>query len=182
MMRIGHVFEQVTAFASLRDAACRALRANRESGGALRFHFDLEPRLLELQRQLLDGSYRPGPYRTFTIYEPKERRIAASPFRDRVVHHAVCAALEPVFERRYIFDSYGCRKNKGNQRAIGRAQRFAWGRARRGGAPHRRLRRVRGDLRPGERRLHRVWASAPGAASPGNHRLVPLPLYRLKKV
>ncbi|MFM1918694.1 MAG: hypothetical protein RLZZ303_328 [Candidatus Hydrogenedentota bacterium] len=127
MKRIGHLFDEVCAFDSLEQAACRALRANRESGGALRFHFDLEPRLLELQRQLLDGSYSPGPYRTFTIYEPKERRIAASPFRDRVVHHAVCAALEPVFERRYIFDSYGCRKDKGNQRAIARAQRFARG-------------------------------------------------------
>ncbi|HOZ46741.1 MAG TPA: reverse transcriptase/maturase family protein [Candidatus Hydrogenedentes bacterium] len=127
MKRIGHVFEQVTAFASLHDAAYRALRANRENSDALRFMHDLEPEILQLQRELESGIYRPGPYHTFTIWEPKERHIAAAPFRDRVVHHSVCAVLEPVFERRYVYDSYACRRDKGSHRAIARAVGFARG-------------------------------------------------------
>ncbi len=127
MKRVGHVFEQVYAFHSLERAAYRALRANRENGDALRFMYDLEPEILQLQRELESGAYRPGPYHTFTIWEPKERHIAAAPFRDRVVHHSVCAVLEPVFERRYIHDSYACRKDKGSHRAIARALRFARG-------------------------------------------------------
>ena len=43
-------------------------------------------------------TYRPGPYRTFTIYEGKTRQISAAPFRDRVVHHALTGVLEPIFD------------------------------------------------------------------------------------
>jgi len=86
--------------------------------------FHLEQELFRLQHELENGDYQPGPYHTFTIREPKERQIAAAPFRDRVVHHAVCAALEPVFERRYIHDSYACRKDKGSHRALQRAWSF----------------------------------------------------------
>ncbi len=125
MKRIGYLFEQVCDFLSMERAAYRAFRANRGNGDALAFMFRLEPELLQLQRDLEDGSYRPGPYHTFTIWEPKERRVAAAPFRDRVVHHAVCAVLEPVFERRYIHDSYACRNGKGSHRALRRAFGFA---------------------------------------------------------
>ena len=127
MKRIGHVFAQVCDFRSLEQAAYRAFRANRDNADALRFMYRLEPEILQLQRELESGAYRPGPYHTFTIWEPKERHIAAAPFRDRVVHHSVCAVLEPVFERRYVFDSYACRTGKGSHRAVERAVRFARG-------------------------------------------------------
>ena len=39
-----------------------------------------------------------------------------------MVHHAVCAALEPTLERYAIFDSYACRPNKGGYAAIKRAE------------------------------------------------------------
>jgi len=45
--------------------------------------------------------------------------ICAADFRDRVVHHALCAAMEPIFERLSIFDSYACRKDKGHHAAVG---------------------------------------------------------------
>ena len=125
MKRKGNVFESCVCFQSLERAAYRAFRANREHGDALRFMYALECEVLELERELVSGVYQPGPYRCFTVHEPKERHIAAAPFRDRVVHHALCAALEPVFETRYIFDSYACRKNKGAHRAVARAQQFA---------------------------------------------------------
>jgi len=125
MKRTGKMFDSCISFKALCDAAYRAFRANRNRGDALGFMVNLEPELFRLQRELEDGIYCPGPYRCFTVHEPKERHIAAAPFRDRVVHHALCAALEPVFETRYIFDSYACRKNKGAHRAVARAQQFA---------------------------------------------------------
>ena len=42
--------------------------------------------------------------------------VSAAPFRDRVVHHALCAVIEPIFERGFIFDSYANRKGKGTHR------------------------------------------------------------------
>ncbi len=119
------LFAQVTSFANLYRAARRAAKASPTSHDTLAFLFDLEPRLIELQRQLFDDSYRPGPYRTFEVQDPKPRTISAAPFVDRVVHHALSAVLEPIFERYYISDSYACRQGKGLHAAARRAQWFA---------------------------------------------------------
>jgi retron-type reverse transcriptase len=52
------------------------------------------------------------------------REISALPFRDRVVHHAICSVIEPVFEKVFLFDSYACRKNKGTHAGAKRLQFF----------------------------------------------------------
>ncbi len=119
--RTGNLFPSVVSFAALNKAAWRAYRANRDGCSANKFMENLEPELLTLQRQLVDGRYSPGNYITFTIRDPKVRVISAAPFRDRVVHHALCAVLEPLFERRYIYDSYACRCGKGTHKAVKRA-------------------------------------------------------------
>ena len=80
--------------------------------------------MLQLERELQTGRYRPGPYRTIEIFDPKHRLVSAAPFRDRVVHHAFCAVCEPVFERGFIHDSYANRAGKGTHRAIARYERF----------------------------------------------------------
>jgi len=46
------------------------------------------------------------------------------PFRDRVMHHALCNIIEPIFEARFIFDSYACRAGKGTHAGADRAQKF----------------------------------------------------------
>ena len=70
------------------------------------------------------GRYLPGTYRHFHITEPKPRKISAAPFRDRVVHYALVNVLEPIYDRRFIFDSYACRRGKGTHRALSRAQMY----------------------------------------------------------
>ena len=96
------------------------------------FVFDLEPNLLQLQEELRSGSYRIRPYRSFVIREPTRRQICAAHFRDRVVHHAVCAVLDPIFEACLIDDTYTCRRGKGTHAAVcrlqQRARRFPYGR------------------------------------------------------
>jgi retron-type reverse transcriptase len=82
------------------------------------FLFNLEPELVRLRNDLISGSYQPGPYRTFRVHEPKPRLISAAPFRDRVVHHALTRVIEPIFERRFIANSFACRKGRGTHRAL----------------------------------------------------------------
>ena len=72
-----------------------------------------------------EKTYQPGSYQSFYIHEPKRRLISAAPFRDRVVHHALCNVIEPIFERSFIFDSYANRLGKGTHRAMDRCQEFA---------------------------------------------------------
>jgi len=90
----------------------------------LEFSYNLEENLLKLQEELQSQTYQHGEYREFTICDAKKRRIKAAPFRDRVVHHALCNIIEPIFERGFIYDSYACRKNKGTHKAIKRLESF----------------------------------------------------------
>jgi RNA-directed DNA polymerase len=125
MKRYGHLWEGTISFENLLRAAHAAARGKRFKPSVARFRFDLERQLLRLHDELEAKTYRPGGYRTFTIYEGKTRQIGAAPFRDRVVHHALTGVLEPIFERSFIFDSYACRKGKGIHAAVDRSQRFA---------------------------------------------------------
>ena len=103
----------------------KAARGKRGLQAASTFEYELADHLLELQTELLAQSYRPGPYVHFFIHEPKRRKISAAPFRDRVVHHALCNIIEPRFERLFIPDSFANRRGKGTHRAVNRAQMFA---------------------------------------------------------
>lgn len=125
MKTIGGLFPQVVEFNNLYRAAHRAARGKSRVPIVRDFLLDLEPHLLVLQDQLKSGEYRPSAYREFTIHEPKQRIIRCAAFRDRVVHHAICGIIEPYLDRRLIFDTYACRKQKGTHRAIARAQQFA---------------------------------------------------------
>jgi len=124
MKRVGHLFEKMIAFDNLLSASRRAMQGSGRTDPVCRFFFRLEPELLKLQKELAQGSYRPGAYRFFTVHDPKERTIAVAPFRDRVVHHAVVGVLIPVYERVFIHDSYATRPEKGTHRAILRARSF----------------------------------------------------------
>ena len=125
MKRIGYLFEQITHLDNLFFAAQKAFRGKKSRPGVALFYFHLETELLTLQRELQKGTYQPRPFRTFTIFEPKQRKICAADFRDRVVHHAICNVLEPLFEKKLIEDSYACRKNKGTHKALKKCQRLA---------------------------------------------------------
>jgi len=125
MTRISGIWEQLTSFQSLLRAYRTARRGKRGRPGVAEFGLNLEHELLTLQRALRAGTYQPGDYRLFTIYERKPRVIAAAPFRDRVVHHAVMQVIEPPLDRVFISDSYACRKGKGVHAAVDRYQAWA---------------------------------------------------------
>ncbi len=118
------LFERIVSFAALTDAARRAATGKRRKPGAAAFMAGLEPEALALERALREGRWRPGRYTVIRVRDPKPRRVSAAPFRDRVVHHALCAVVEPIFERGFISDSYANRVGKGTHRAVARYERF----------------------------------------------------------
>lgn len=124
MRRRGDLFPRVVRWPTLVRAAHSAAHRKRWRPNVLAFHARLEENLLELQRELETGAYAPGPFRSFEIFEPKRRLISAAPYRDRIVHHAVCAVLEPLFEPTFIDDSHACRRGHGVHRAVARAEQF----------------------------------------------------------
>ena len=76
MKRVGHLWPRLISFHSLARAAERARRRKRSRADVLQFEFDLERNLWQLHEELATKTYRPGPYHTFRIFEPKQRLIS----------------------------------------------------------------------------------------------------------
>jgi RNA-directed DNA polymerase len=124
MKRYGYLYDQITSFENLLQAARAAQKQKRYRPSTLQFNYQLEANLLQLQTDLQTQIYQPGPYRTFEIYEPKPRLISAAPYRDRVVHHALCRIIMPLLDRSFIPDTYANRPGKGTHRALKRFTQF----------------------------------------------------------
>jgi len=125
-----NLWPQVISFENLLLAFRKAAKGKRSKSGVSTFEYELERHLFELQAELRAGRYQPGSYVNFYIHDPKRRLISAAPFRDRVVHHALTNIIAPIYERKFIFDSYANRKGKGSHRALDRCtsylQRFEY--------------------------------------------------------
>ncbi len=121
----GGLFDKVVSTDNLRLAALKAQRGKRYRREVLRFNYRVEDRLIELRAALRAGTWQPGGHRHFRIFEPKPRWISAAPYADRVVHHALCNVIEPVLDRKLIFDCWANRRGKGSHRAVLRYQRFS---------------------------------------------------------
>ena len=93
------IYAQVYDWDNLWLAWRKAARGKRGLAAAANFEYHLEDNLVTLQEELAEKTYGPGLYASFYIHEPKRRLISAAPFRDRVVHHALCNVIEPAFER-----------------------------------------------------------------------------------
>ena len=117
MKRVGKLFEEICCIQNLHEAYYKASKNKRLTAGYIHFRKNAEKNLAFLRQLLLDGKYKHGKYRHFTITDPKQRLISAATFSDRVIHHAIMNVLEPVFERQFIFHTYACRKGKGTHAA-----------------------------------------------------------------
>jgi RNA-directed DNA polymerase len=117
-----NLFPRIISFEALYNAWRTARKGRRYKPEVLSFGYRLEENLLRLQDELRAKTYQTGQYKTFYVYEPKQRFIVALPFRDRIVHHAVVSAIGPIWEKRFIKDSYACRVGKGTHAAVDRAE------------------------------------------------------------
>jgi retron-type reverse transcriptase len=128
------LWEQVIDFENLFRAFRAASRKRRCRVEPLMFNQNLEENLVVLQNELIWETYRPGPCRNFLIHTPKTRLISVPAFKDRVVHHAVTQIIGPLFERRFIADTFACRVNRGTHAAVSRLKTYSrsarrrWGR------------------------------------------------------
>jgi len=122
MKTFRNIYPQVWDFVNLLLASRKARRHKRWKNDAMAFERRLEENLWELHAELSSLSWQPGPGRQFRIRRPKERLITAAPYRDRVVHHAICNVIEPVLDARFIHNSYACRQNKGTHAAHDKCQ------------------------------------------------------------
>jgi len=109
---------KIASIDNLRSALEKTSCGKKRTFGYLEFKEYAEANLLRVQEELLDGGYRIGAYRQFTIYEPKARLISALDFKDRLVQHALCNVVAPIFERSLMPQTFACRPGMGTHAGV----------------------------------------------------------------
>jgi len=91
---------------------------------ALDFAAGYEEKLFALHADIISRKYKVGQSICFIVDKPVKREIFAADFRDRIVHHLIFNAINPIFEKHFIRDSYSCRLGKGTSDGIRRVDHF----------------------------------------------------------
>lgn len=122
---IKKVFYEKITFEKLLQAHNRAKKGKTFKEEILKFEVDLETNIINIINEIKNGSYKIGNYKTFIIYEPKERIIKSLPYKDRIVHQwYVEEFIKPYFLPRFINDTYACIPNRGTHKAIYKLQKY----------------------------------------------------------
>ena len=105
--------EQICSFDNLWEAYKEVSHGKKYNQEFQKFQFNLEENLIELQNELIWGTYTVSPTVSFFIHEPKLRLITRPVIRDRIVHHALIRVVKNEFEKVFNPRSYACREGKG---------------------------------------------------------------------
>jgi len=119
-----NLFSKIIDPENLLTAFYQAEKQKRFRSYVLLFEENLGMNILNLHKALKEKTYRLGKYKFFKTFDPKERIIAAAPFVDRIVHHALHNIIEPILDKRFIYNSFACRKEKGTHRGVKRLQQL----------------------------------------------------------
>ncbi len=118
------LYTQLCSYDNLELAWLRARKGKTLKEYVIKFESNLDWNLKQLKHELETFTYSPAPLTTFIVKDPKTRKISASHFRDRVIHHAICNIIAPIFEKDFIYDSFANQKYKGTHMAIKRLEKF----------------------------------------------------------
>ncbi len=125
-MKITCQLSEVGSLENLLNAWEEFLRGKRGKPDVQDFKLRLMDNLMELHDDLIWKRYQHGGYKAFKIQNPKPRGIHKASVRDRLVHHAIYRVLYPEFDKRFIHDSYSCRRGKGTHKAMDRFRSKAY--------------------------------------------------------
>lgn len=124
MKTYNKIFNKLCSLENLKLAFKKAKKGKSKKWYVKEFECNLDNELTKLKMELDNQTYRPQTLKRFIVRDPKTRVVHASAFRDRVVHHAICNIIEPVFEKIFINDSYANRKKKGTLSGLNRFDKF----------------------------------------------------------
>ena len=119
-----NIYHKIYKWENLALAFFKARKGKTKTDYVIRFQENTIDNLEQIQFELMSQTYKPKPLKTFILRDPKTRKISKSDFRDRIVHHALCNIIEPIFQKTFIYDSCANQKGKGNLFAIKRLSLF----------------------------------------------------------
>ena len=116
--RFNHLIEGIASMDNLREAYRKTALNKTQSFGYLEFKEYDEVNLLRIREAILAGAWQQGEYRQFIVYEPKARLISALDFKDRLVQHALCNFIGPIFDAVLMPNTFACRKGLGTHAGV----------------------------------------------------------------
>jgi len=125
-IKLTHNFEDIISLENLLLAWQKFKEGKTKRKDVQIFSFYLMDNIFQLHNELVNRTYKHGPYQAFKVYDPKLRDIHKALVRDRLVHRALYRILYPFFDKTFISDSYSCRENKGTHRAINRLRELSY--------------------------------------------------------
>jgi len=125
MKQLSLTLDHIASTENLIEAWQEFVAGKRKRIDVQEFSLHLMDNAIALHREIISRSYRHGPYRAFSISDPKPRNIHKALVRDRLLHHAIYRKLYPFFDRTFIAHSYSCRENKGTHKALDCFDAFA---------------------------------------------------------
>lgn len=124
--------EKLFTLQNLLAAYYKASRGKKYKLVRMEFEKRREINLIKIRNEIIFSKYVPLEYQEFVINDSKKRNIKAPSFRDMIVQHTLHNYLYKIFDKRFIFDSYACRKNKGVHKAILKVHKIITNRTRNG--------------------------------------------------
>ncbi len=107
-------FEKVTDFHNMYRAFRKAKCGKGHKKSAARFNLGALDGVHTLIAQLKDKTYTISEYSEFRVYEPKERVIQTTAYKDKVVQHCLCDnVLLPRLQNVFLLDNCAGQKGKG---------------------------------------------------------------------
>ena len=116
-------FEKVTDFKNMYRAFRKARCGKGFKKSTARFNLAALDGVNALIAQLKNKTYRVSEYTEFKVYEPKERIIQTTSFKDKVVQHSLCDnVILPRLQQVFIRDNCAGQKGKGTLYGLNRLQ------------------------------------------------------------
>lgn len=107
-------FEKVIDFKNMYQAFRKAKCGKGYKKSSARFNLVALDWIHFLIQQLRDKTYRVSDYSEFKVYEPKERIIQTSSFKDKVIQHCLCDnVIMPRLQNVFLCDNCAGQKGKG---------------------------------------------------------------------
>jgi len=125
MVEFIHTYDDITSVENLLKAWKEFKRGKSKRQDVLEFERNLMENIFSLHDDLKNKTYKHGKYEAFNISDPKPRNIHKATVGDRLLHHAVYRKLYFFFDKKFIADSYSCRKRKGTHKAINKFREYA---------------------------------------------------------
>lgn len=107
-------FERVIDFNNMYRAFRKAKCGKGYKKSSAKFNLSALDGVNALINQLKNKTYRISGYTEFKVYEPKERVIQTTSFKDKVIQHSLCDnVIMPRLQKVFIYDNCAGQKGKG---------------------------------------------------------------------